>query len=177
MTEIELTDAQRQALLAGQGRPLDVVDPTTQQRYVLLAREQYERVRPLLADNAGPVPSPPVAAAGPSPASSEPMRVRLRDLPIPPEVIEETERWCQKYGVRGAKRRREVEDQFKLQYYYGGQAAYVLDTLDGPVVIPVTERYKDTPGLRYVLLTPDERPRACLTVPPRWRDADSEILT
>jgi hypothetical protein len=48
MTTIELTDLQRQALQAKQGQPVDVVDPATQQRYVLLALEQYERVRPLL---------------------------------------------------------------------------------------------------------------------------------
>ena len=48
MTEIELTDAQRQALQAEQGKPVDVVDPATRRHYVLLAREQYERVRTLL---------------------------------------------------------------------------------------------------------------------------------
>ena len=61
MPTIELTDEQRQALRADQGRPLDVVDPATQQHYVLLAQEQYERVRSLLeipfSDAAGGVPA------------------------------------------------------------------------------------------------------------------------
>ena len=48
MTIIELTDDQRQALQAEQGKPLDVVDPATRQRYVILAQEQYERVRSFL---------------------------------------------------------------------------------------------------------------------------------
>ena len=48
MTTIELTDDQRQALQAEQGKPIDVVDPATHQRYVLIACEQYERVRALL---------------------------------------------------------------------------------------------------------------------------------
>jgi hypothetical protein len=48
MTTIELTDEQRQALRAEHGKPVDVVDPATRQRYVLLLQEQYERVRSLL---------------------------------------------------------------------------------------------------------------------------------
>jgi hypothetical protein len=103
-------------------------------------------------------------------------RVRLRDLPTPPAVSAEAQRWCRKDGWWGQKRRREVEEQFKLQFYFGGQAIYLLETPEGPVVIPIPERDKDTPDLRYGLLTPEERPRACLTVPSRWQDADSEIL-
>lgn len=53
MTSIELTDQQRQALQAEQGKPVDVVDPATKQRYVLLAHEQYERVRSLLEQPPG----------------------------------------------------------------------------------------------------------------------------
>ena len=41
MTPIELTYEQLQALEAEQGTPVDVVDPATQRRYVLLAHEQY----------------------------------------------------------------------------------------------------------------------------------------
>lgn len=48
MSTIELTDDQRHALQGEQGKPIDVVDPATQQRYVLIAREQYERVRAML---------------------------------------------------------------------------------------------------------------------------------
>ena len=35
-------------------------------------------------------------------------------------------------------------------------------------------RYQDTPDLRYVLLTPEERTKAVLTFPPRWRDAAND---
>jgi hypothetical protein len=48
VTTIELTDQQRQALQREHGKPVDVVDPTTQHHYVLLEREQYNRVRSLL---------------------------------------------------------------------------------------------------------------------------------
>lgn len=79
MTEIELTDAQRQALQAEQGKPVDVVDPATRQRYVLLAREQYERVRALL-EPAG-APEPPEATAEIPPGILRSQQAFWRALP------------------------------------------------------------------------------------------------
>jgi hypothetical protein len=172
---IELTDEQRRALHAEQGKPIDLVDPATQQHYVLLAREQYERVRSLLEGPTEQAPPPPAspAAAG----EEEPQRVRLRDLPTPPEVIEEVEQWCQKYRLGGKKHRQEAEEQFKLQYYFGGRAIYTLPTPEGLVVIPITGRYRGMPGLRYILFTSEERSRACHTVPSPWNDTAGEILS
>jgi hypothetical protein len=45
---IELTDEQRQQLESGQA--VDVTDPQTAQRYVVLRKDVYERVRHLLYD-------------------------------------------------------------------------------------------------------------------------------
>jgi hypothetical protein len=42
---IELTEAQRQALQAFKGRPVDVVDPATKERFVLLDRGLFDRMR------------------------------------------------------------------------------------------------------------------------------------
>jgi hypothetical protein len=47
---IELTDEQRRVLAEQAGRPLEVVDPHTQRTYLLVAREEYERLRSLLPD-------------------------------------------------------------------------------------------------------------------------------
>jgi len=172
---IELTPQQEQAVK--QGRPVEVVDPASERAFVVVAREFYERGRFLPEGRPEQGPSAPVSPAVPSAAEAEPARVRLCDLPTPPDVLEEAERWCKKYGWRGKKALGEVEEQLKLQYYYGGQAVYILRTDEGPIVVAIGERYRDTPDLRYVLLKPDERPRASLAVPPRWRDTDSEILT
>ncbi len=79
MTEIELTDAQRQALQAEPGKPVDVVDPATRRRYVLLEREQYERVRPLLDQAGGPEPEDPTAGIPPGILRSQ--QAFWRDLP------------------------------------------------------------------------------------------------
>jgi hypothetical protein len=53
MPIIDLTDEQRQALHAEPGQPVHVIDPATRQRYVLLTQDQYERVQPLLEQEAG----------------------------------------------------------------------------------------------------------------------------
>ena len=171
MIIIEFTEEQRRALQAEAGRPLEVIDPATKQAYVIVALEKYERVRSFFegAEQSSRLTPSPVS----SPLQAEkPERVRLCDLSTPPEVVDETERCCQRYGWQ----RQQVEEELKLQYYYGGQAIYVLRTSEGPVVVPITERYKDTPDLRHILFTPEERSRACLEIPSRWREQDSEIL-
>lgn len=107
----------------------------------------------------------------------KPPRVRLRELPTPPEVTAEAERCFRKYGWGRKKNRGELEERLKLQYYYCGQAIYVLHTPTGLVVIPIEERYQGTPGLRDVLLTPEERPQAVFDCPSPWYDAVSQILS
>ncbi len=68
---IELTEQQRQ--LAREGQPIDVVDPQTNEAYVLIARQRFEQLRP----------SPPPE----EPAQGIPEGIRLsqealrRDLP------------------------------------------------------------------------------------------------
>jgi hypothetical protein len=181
MAEIELTDAQRQALQAERGKPVAVVDPATQQRFVLLAREQYERVRSLLEGAPEKPPPAPVLPPGPSEGKEEPRRVRLRDLPTPPEVVEEMKRWRRKHGWGwgwGWKAHRQAaEEQFMLQYYFGGQEVFVLPTPEGTVVVPIPECYKDAYDLRSILFTPEERPHACMTVPEPWDDTVHQILS
>lgn len=47
----QITDQQRAAIAAVGDRPIDVVDPQTNRRYVLISREQYERLKPLFEDD------------------------------------------------------------------------------------------------------------------------------
>jgi hypothetical protein len=173
--KIELTDQQEQAIK--QGRPVEVVDPTSKRTLVVMARELYERARSFLEGSPEPASPAPVAppAAAPAATSSEgdePRRIRLRDLPTPPEITQEVEQYYKKYRWD----RRQTEQELKLQYYFGGQALYVLRSPEGPVVIPIQGRYLDMADLRYVMLKPEERDHACYTVPSRWHDTIAEIL-
>lgn len=56
---VELTEAQRRIIGERAGSPVEMVDPHTQRSYVLLAREQYDRIRsqvepPVAADDSVP---------------------------------------------------------------------------------------------------------------------------
>lgn len=57
---LELTAEQRRVVEGQGGRPVEVVDPATRRAYVLIPREEFERVRPLL-DDAPPAANPPEA--------------------------------------------------------------------------------------------------------------------
>jgi len=57
----ELTNEQRQLMAEHTGCPVEVVDPLTQRSYVLIPREEYERMRSLLGDVQEPGPKPPEA--------------------------------------------------------------------------------------------------------------------
>jgi hypothetical protein len=178
MTTIELTDAQRQALQGVQAWPVVVVDPTTNKSYVLLAREQYERVRSLLEGGAG---QPPPAEPPPIPSGTperRPLRQRIRDLPLPPEVAVEAERYCKRLGLWRKSSRLEVEDQMKLQHYYGGMWIAELRTDEGPVVVAAGQDLGD-PLFHQPLsvLTPEERRRVVIDSPIRLFDDESQILS
>ncbi len=46
--KIELTEQQRQVVQEQAGEPVEVIDPATQCAYILLAREQFDRMRSLV---------------------------------------------------------------------------------------------------------------------------------
>jgi hypothetical protein len=61
--DIELTEQQRQALRERVNGPVNVVDPASQRTYVLLPREEYERLEALLPCETSP-PAPNGVPAG-----------------------------------------------------------------------------------------------------------------
>src|SRR5438034_8876835 len=87
---IELTDGQRRALQDEQGKPVDVVDPATNQRYVLLAQAQYELVWTLLEQPSPPTPLAPRVQIPPLMLKS--MQAFWRDLP---ELLKLKSKNCQ----------------------------------------------------------------------------------
>src|SRR5262249_10566882 len=138
---IDLTPEQRQAV--AKGEPVRILDEASQDTYVLVRAEVFERMAGGLSPRAEDRAAPDLPA--PLPPGEQPARVRLRDLPAPPEVVAEAERWRKTYGGRA----QDVDDRVKLQYYYGGQTVYGVRTLEGLVVVPIPDRYKGAPDLRY----------------------------
>jgi hypothetical protein len=71
---LQLTEQQRQYVAEHQGPTIEVIDPETQQTYVLIAREQFEKVCPVLDD-----PTPKAHAV--SPARLRSQQAFWRELP------------------------------------------------------------------------------------------------
>jgi hypothetical protein len=105
------------------------------------------------------------------------MRVKLRELPTPPEVAEEVKKSCRRVGFWRRKYVQQVEDELKLQYYFGGQAVSYLHTNEGPVVVAAGDRASDAYDRLLAFLPPQERRQAILDLPSRWHDTTNEVLT
>ena len=101
---IELTDQQRQALREQAGQPVEVLDPATQRAYVLLPRDQYDRLRPPPHDVPGadaPLDAPEVLRQA--------MQAYWRDLPHLLAFTHLHGRWVcyhgdQRVGIAGTER-------------------------------------------------------------------------
>ncbi len=79
MATIQLTEEQRQTLRDDRGEPIEVLDPATQEYYVLLPRGQYERVRCILEQ--APPPATPQVAPGIPPGILRAQQAFWRELP------------------------------------------------------------------------------------------------
>src|SRR5262245_34023042 len=118
---MRLTEEQHQLVAAAGDQPVDVVDPQSNRAYVLLPAALFQRVREILPEVAAPREALPEEAT-----RGEPMRIKLRELPMPAEAAEETRRYCKKLGLWRRRYVQEVEDEVKLSYYFGGQAVVTL---------------------------------------------------
>jgi len=47
----QLTDELHRAVIEQGDQPLEIIDPATNRRYVLLSREQYDRLKPLFEED------------------------------------------------------------------------------------------------------------------------------
>ena len=108
---MQLTEEQQRLVEAAHGQPVEFVDPRSQRRYVLVPAELYHRPDPRLAAD-----DVPRSALPPEVARGEPLRIKLRELPLPPEAAEEVRRYCKQLGLWRRRSVQEVEDEAKLEY-------------------------------------------------------------
>jgi hypothetical protein len=75
-------------------------------------------------------------ASLPKPSPTPEGRIWLRDLPLPAEALPYVEEYCRRFWFweRAAARRR-VEEDLKLQYYFGGHDVYYLATPKGLAIL------------------------------------------
>jgi hypothetical protein len=165
---IELTPEQRQALETLPDGPIGVVDPASRREYVLVSREQFDKLRQ--PESVSPPPPPlPVRPVPPVPQ-------RLADLPTPPEVTEEARRqyarWWKRWGRTSLAR---IEQELKLQYYYGGRLICYLRNKEGPEIVIVHNGDDEEFHRQYRALTPEQRKRAVSMGLPVWMDDVTEM--
>jgi hypothetical protein len=100
----------------------------------------------------------------------------LDELPTPPEIAAEVQRYSRQRWLWG-RRRREVEEGLKLQYYYGGQCVSYI-RMNGSIVVMAAGR-SGSPEYTEQLaaIPPEQRSNLILDIPCRWKDEVSEILT
>jgi hypothetical protein len=117
----------------------------------------------------------------PTPAAStserRPIRQRICDLPLPPEVASAAKQYCKRLGLWGAKSRRQTEEEMKLQHYYGGKWIAYLRTNDGPVVVAAADSLSDPVfDQQLCFLTEQEQRHRIIECPVRLFDDESQIL-
>jgi hypothetical protein len=99
--------------------------------------------------------TPPAPVKPPLPALIS-LRKPLSELPLPAEAVEDVE-----FCVRRGSSRRGVEEDLKLQFYFGGWEVGTLRENGGRTVVALVR--PDSPTFGNVLdhLTPEERKRVC----------------
>jgi hypothetical protein len=179
---MDLTTEQSQFLRHEGTEPIQVRDPTTNKTYVLVAAEAFQKVRHLLDTDQPPAPAGE-GEAGHQPPSSppaevRPLRQRLRDLPVPPEVAARAKKRCKELWLWGKRARQELLDQYLFQWYYGGKYVGYLVTPEGRVVVAVGWGLLDEAFDRQLAFLGAEERRNCIldAVDP-WDDDRSIILS
>src|SRR5260370_14371527 len=94
----------------------------------------------------------------------------MKDLPTPPEVVEAVELCCQEKGNWG-ETRQEMEERFKLDYYYGGTVVAYLRTAQGLAIVATEDMTQAEYDAAKARLTPAERAKLRAAVPPVWNEA------
>jgi hypothetical protein len=170
---MRLTEEQHQLVEAAGGQPLDVVDPQSNRTYVLLPAELFQRLRPILQE-AG-VPRNPLPAEA---VPGEPLRIKLRELPMPPALAERARRHAKELGLWPRRRYvQEIEDEARLSHYFGGQAVVTLPSKEGPIIVAAGREDSEAFGRQVDALSPEERRQKCTWYPPVWDDSVSERRT
>ncbi len=165
--DIDLTPEQKQALDSHPDEPIRAVDPVSGRENVLISREQYDRVGQgqfMSTSHVQQAVLPP------------PVPRRLADLPTPPEVTEEARRqFAARWKGWGGKSLSRIEQELKLQYYYGGRLICCLRDKEGLDVVIVHNGDDEEFHRQYQSLSPDQRRLAVSMSLPAWMDDRAEL--
>lgn len=100
---------------------------------------------------------------------------RLDDLPTPPEVAEAARQYIKKLGLFRKKTLKSIEDELKLQYYYGGWYIRCLPTKQGKVIVALDQGDEEECERQVQALSPEDRRESVVHVPSIWNNETSII--
>jgi hypothetical protein len=170
---IQMSDEQQQALAAGQ--PVEVIDSDSQLHVIVVAAERYrQRIKEIAEEEMGQ-PKPAAQETGPI---FPPLPCHIRDLPTPPEIAECANRHCAKRYFWWRKTYQDsVEEDLKLQFYFGGIYVGYLRNTTGCVVVAAGHMESEEFGKQLDDLPARVRREVVLFLPPPWNEPDYHFLT
>ncbi len=104
-------------------------------------------------------------------------RQLLKELETPATVAAALATICQRLGCQTVLDRRRVEEELKLQYYYGGRDVACLDTPEGRLVVAVGTPVIEDLSQVLQSLPPGERERLSILSPEPWEERTASVLT
>jgi hypothetical protein len=107
------------------------------------------------------------------PTTDGPIRTFIRQLESTDAIAAEVQKACCRLGLRTAADRARVEEDLKLQYYFGGRDVAYLRMPEGKVVVAAgtlgTEEFRKT----LLRLSPEERRHVIVYSPDPWDEGAS----
>ena len=100
--------------------------------------------------------------------NGQPMRLRVLDLPTPPELAKAVKDYCKKHCIWRKKHISWVEEELKLQYHFGGQHVAYLTTDNGLVIVAAGNYESEEFEQQRAVLSAEERRRAVIYPVSPW---------
>ena len=98
------------------------------------------------------------------------MRLLLKDLETPPALAAAIQEASKLFGFRAARDRLYIEEEIKLQYYYGGRDVACIETPDGRALVAIGTPYIENWPQILDSLNPDQRHKVAILTPEPWND-------
>jgi hypothetical protein len=102
------------------------------------------------------------------PATDRPMRTFIHQLETTEAIAAVVQRACRRLGLRSAADRARVEEDLKLQHYFGGSDVAYLSTPEGRVVVAAGVLGTDEFRKALLSLSLEERQQVTVYSPDPW---------
>src|ERR1700733_10882604 len=96
-------------------------------------------------------------AAADTAKDTQPMRLRVLELPTPPELAKEIKDYCHEHGIWDRKGVRMIEEELKLQYHFGGKHVACLVRNHEVIIVAVGDYQSEEYKSQLARLSPKDR--------------------